>query len=197
LKVAFDEHVPLAMVRAFKSFAEERKLKRLTGGLIIETSKDYAPNKNDADYVEGSDAPWIKRFARAGGSVIVSGDTDMMSQPHERLALLEEGMIVIFFGSQWANWRFFRKCALLLHWWPVITTKVKRAKKGTFWRVPTSWPEEGEGKLQSVSTKDRRLVKIERERAAQPQIAAKRKARREASTQPSLFDGLISDDKKI
>jgi PIN like domain len=157
----------------------ERKLRHLSSGLTIQSSKDYAPNRGDPDYVKGSDVPWIRRFARAGGQIIISGDTDMMWEPHERLALIEERMVVIFFGSQWSHWKFFRKCALLLHWWPVIAAKVNRPrKKGAFWRVPTAWPEEDKGKLQRIPTEDRRLLRIERQRSAQPKIAAERKSRR-------------------
>ena len=64
--------------------------------------------------------PWIEKFAAAGGKVIISGNTKMRQVPHERLALVEAGMIVVFFENRWNGWNFFRKCALLLHWWPVV-----------------------------------------------------------------------------
>lgn len=176
MKIAFDEHVPLALVRAFQSFANERQLRKLTGGLTIEKAKDYAPKPSDADYLKGNDVPWIKRYSNAGGQIIISGDTDMMREPHERLALIEEGMIVVFFTGRWGNWKFFRQCALLLCWWPKIVKAVKTAEKGTFWRIPPHFSEDGE--IEQISMVDKKLLKIARQRAAQPAIAEKRKAAR-------------------
>ena len=63
MKVAFDEHVPTALVRALQSFAEERQFKRLSGGYEICKAVDYAPAKVDEDYIKKSDVPWIKRYA--------------------------------------------------------------------------------------------------------------------------------------
>jgi hypothetical protein len=85
--------------------------------------------------------------------------------PHERLALVELGFIVIFFENQWSGWKFFRKCALLLHWWPVIAAKIrsKRTKPGSFWHIPSNWPEKG--KLKAVSNQDPKLLQIEAQRA--------------------------------
>ncbi|MCP3397147.1 hypothetical protein [Bradyrhizobium sp. CCGB20] len=132
MKIAFDENVPIAMVRVFQTFANERQLQKLISGKFeVESAKDYSPTKDDPDYVPHSDVPWVKRFAAAGGKAIISDNTDMKRQPHERLALIECGMIVIFFESQWSGWKFFRKCALLLHWWPEIAMKLKRAKPGS------------------------------------------------------------------
>lgn len=164
------------MAQAFEGFAKDRQFQKSLGGIIIVKARDYAPKSGDDDFVSGSDVPWIRRFSKAGGRFIISGDTNMTWEPHERLALIEEGMTVFFFGSQWSEWKFFRKCALLMVWWPVIAQKTKRGHKGKFWRVPTTWAEGG--KLQPISTKDRRLVRIERQRSAQKAVSRARKARR-------------------
>ncbi len=182
MKVAFDEHVPSALVHAFQAFANERKFRQLTGGLIVEKAKDHAPKPGDEDYLKGNDGPWIRRFAQAGGKIIITGDTEMISVPHERLALLQEKMIVIFFASKWSNWKFHKKCALLMFWWPEIVQTVKKADEATFWRVPSSFAENA--KIDRVSTQDQKLEKIVRQRAAQPETAARRKAvRNEAGKQ--------------
>lgn len=177
MRVAFDEHVPSALVRVLQSFSEERKFKRLSGGYLIEQARDYAPSIDDEDYLKGSDVPWVKRYAAAGGQIIISGDTNMMSEPHERLALLEEKMIVCFFGSQWSEWKFYKKCALVINWWPAIVRTMGTADRGTFWRVPSNWQEDGE--LEPLPTEDKRLIRILRQRERQARVAAARKARRE------------------
>lgn len=183
MKIAFDENVPLGMVRVFQTFAHERQLRKLTGNFEIKSAKDYTPRPGDADYVPGSDVPWLKRFADDDGKVVVSGNTQMRSVSHERLALIDCGFIVIFFESQWSNWKFFRKCALLLHWWPEIAKKIKKAKRGSFWHVPCNWAEDG--KLRKVSNKDPHLERIER----------RKRAKRKRPKKPSapLGDGPLFD----
>lgn len=148
------------MVRVFQTFASERQLQRLSGRFEIRSARDYTPQPGDADYVARSDVPWLKRFAADGGKVVISGNTEMKKVPHERKALVDCGFVVIFFESQWSNWKFFRKCALLLHWWPQIAATVKRSRPG-FWHIPCNWPEKG--KLRKVSSEDPRLLKFERQ----------------------------------
>jgi hypothetical protein len=187
LKIAFDENVPVAMVRVFQTFAKERQLRKLMGNFSIESAADYTPKLSDVDYARKNDVPWIKRFAGVGGKVIISGNTEMKNIPHERLALLQEGMVVIFFESRWNDWNFFRKCALLLHWWPVIAKKIKTAKRGTFWHIPLNWVENG--KLRKVSTEDAKKLKIERQlKAKNKQRSRRRKKRVIAPVTPAQGD---------
>jgi hypothetical protein len=87
----------------------------------------------------------------------------MMSVPHERLALLDEGLIVLFFENRWNNWKFFTKCALLLLWFPAIAKTVKIAAPKTFWRIPSIWDEKA--KLRPQSTGDPKLEKRERKQS--------------------------------
>jgi hypothetical protein len=180
LKIAFDENVPAAMVRVFQTFASEHQLKKLSGNFEVKSALDYTPQRSDPDYAPNNDVPWLKRFAADGGKVVISGDTKMKSVPHERLALIECGFVVIFFESQWSNWKFFRKCALLLHWWPQVATKVRRAKPGSFWHIPCSWSEKG--RLRKVSNEDPQKLKIEQ----QQKKPRKRKPKIEVSTSASL-----------
>lgn len=176
------------MVRIFRILAAERQLRWLSGGLEVESAADYTPKKTDPDYVKNNDVPWIKRFAAADGKVIISGNTDMKKQPHERLALVEQGMVTIFFEPQWSSWPFFRKCALLLHWWPAIIKTAKTAKPGTFWHVPCDW--KADGSLRAVSSGDAKLTKIERQKAQQATVRARRKLARKNPDQPGLpLDG--------
>jgi len=103
LKIAFDENVPLGMVRVFQTFANERQLQKFIGGFVIQSAADFTPKPDDADYARRNDVPWIKRFSAAGGKVIISGNTEMKNVPHERLALIQEGMIVVFFEGRWSQ----------------------------------------------------------------------------------------------
>jgi|SRR3954451_4146876 len=166
------------MVKVFQTFATDKQLLKLSADLIIEKAQKYYPAAHDPDYLRRNDAPWIKRFAEAGGKVVISGNTDMKARPHERKALVETGMVVIFFESSWNQWDFFRKCSLLLHWWPMIVRQLKTAKPSSFWHVPAVWPKTNSAKLRSVPNTDLKLEKMERQMAAQPKIRAERAAKR-------------------
>ena len=188
MKIAFDENVPIAMVRVFQTFASERQLRKKTGLFEITSAVAFTPKPGDSDYVKKNDVPWIKRFAAAGGKVIISGNTEMRNVPHERLALVQAGMLVFFFDSKWNQWDFFRKCSLLIHHWPAIATRIKRGKAPAFWHVPLSWNEKA--KLRRVSTDDPKKLKIERKtkpkRTPRKHLAA---AKIEPpAREPSLFD---------
>jgi hypothetical protein len=152
----------MAMVRVFEIFASEKTLKKLTGSFDIESAKKYTPKPTDGDYVKKNDVPWIKRFSNAGGRIIISGNTEMMNVPHERLALIENKMVTVFFESKWNNWGFFDKCGHLMHWWPVIAKKIKRAPDGSFWRVPCNWSAASGGKLRKISNRDPRELRLEK-----------------------------------
>jgi hypothetical protein len=189
VKVAFDEHVPIAMVKVMLDLAKEKAFFRRSKGIVLEKSRDYAPKKFDMDYKQGSDVSWIDRFASAGGRAIISGDVKMRRErKHEMLALYQHGFVVISFEPQWGQWNFFHKTAIMIHWWEHIVDKIKNAEKSTFWVVPTQYPLSG-GELRNVSIGLAQLLKDN------PKAGNKRCARRKQAgkiapedAQRSMFD---------
>ena len=161
------------MAGVFLSLAEDRQLKKLLPGLVIKSARGYAPKRGDRDYKprgERSDVPWIRKFVQDGGQVIISGDRNMKREPHERLALVELGLITIFFDPQWSDWKFFRQCALLMFWWPVVAATIRKAKPGSFWHIPCVWTPDG--KLRQVSNEDLKLTRIKKQIADGPRKRA-------------------------
>lgn len=140
MKVAFDEHVPAVIAKVFIALSKERTIRKSVEGLEFKRAKDYAPKTSDADFIRKSDVPWIDRFAADGGMAIISGDVMMRERTHEQLALRSHGFVVIFFERKWANWGFYKKSSLMLHWWEMICEKIKVGSPGTFWVVPNNWP---------------------------------------------------------
>lgn len=186
------------MVKVFQTFANERQLKRKIGAFEITSAMQYTPKPGDDDYVKKNDVPWIKRFAAAGGRVIISGDAEMRYVPHERLALIQAGMLVFFFDGKWSQWDFFRKCSLLIHHWPGIANRIKRGKAPAFWHVPLSWHEKA--KLRKVSTDDPKKLKLERkaksQHPARSSSLATKKGEPTAAREPTFFDLIAAPAKK-
>lgn len=168
------------MVRLFQGFQQERSLRDLASGVTIGRAQDYYPSQSDPDFIQRSDAPWIRRFAAEGGRAVISADAAMRRKPHERLALVETKLVVIFFSSAWSSWKFCRKCSLIIHWWPTILATAKKGKPG-FYGVPSTWPEEGKADLQVLPSDDLRLVKIERQLAQRTTVQRKRRRVRDGA----------------
>ena len=108
----------------------------------------------------------------------------MQKLPHERMALIECGFVTIFFEPQWNNWKFHRKCALLLHWWPLVIKTIKTAPPSSFWAIPCDWPSDGN--LRSLPTSDKKLLKIQRQIAARDTVRKRRSVAKVDSAQSDL-----------
>ena len=129
MKIAFDEHFPKDVAKALKALSGEDKLLQVT----IYSARSYAVPK------AASDVPWLEKFARAGGKVVVSGDAKMRGKLHEQRALMDAGFIVFFLARQWNQMRSHEKCAMLIRWWPFIIKKMHGAQPGQFFEIPQSW----------------------------------------------------------
>jgi PIN domain-containing protein len=129
LKIAFDEHVPQALAKAFKALQGEEGMLHVN----IVSARDYAVPKAK------SDVPWLQRFAKAKGQVIISGDAKMRGRLHERKALVDAGFIVFFLARRWNQADSYTKSAMLMRWWPIILRKAESAHAGQCFELPFSW----------------------------------------------------------
>jgi hypothetical protein len=128
------------MVRVFASLGQEKRFR----GFEFVSAKDYAPKHDDHDYLKKSDVPWLERFAQDGGKVVISGNVRMMEVPLEMQALRQLGFLVFFFERKWNGWDFYQKSALVLFYWDRIARKIRRGKRGKFWRVPNHFKTDDE-----------------------------------------------------
>lgn len=160
MKVAFDEHVPIGMVKVFQNLSEDRRFR--LHKLIFVKARDYAPAKLDNDYVARSDVPWLQRFAGDGGRAIISGNVEMLENPFELAALQSLGLVTIMFEGKWSQWDAYRKSSLLLFHFEKIVAKIKLAKRDKLWLVPSKFSHEA--KLRNVSSGRKKLVR-------RPQVA--------------------------
>lgn len=133
MKIAFDENIPPVMVKVFQTLAAEGNILKAE----IVSARDYVVTTGLGD------VPWLQRFAKDGGKVVISGDKKMRSNPHERLALAEAGFITFMFAPKWGEANSFTKCAMLLHWWPKIQQYIEKSKRGQCWEIPFSWAATG------------------------------------------------------
>jgi hypothetical protein len=198
LKIAFDENTPAAMVRLFRGFQQEKALRRAlgpdAGDAEIVTAQDYYPAVGDDDYrqVHGKvpDDPWIRRFAKDGGKAIISGDRKMLLRPHEKLALIESKLVVVFLPHPWSGWPLCAKVSLLVHWWETIARSAATLDPGLY-SVPKAWPL-SEMELGKLPEGDLKLEKIEAQKARQAETKARRARDRRLSGPEDLFEKRLS-----
>ena len=184
------------MVRTFQTIAADKGFKRLFRSIEIVSAKDYSPTPGDLDYVSGrgSDAPWMRRYRKDGGKVIISGNTKMPRVPQELLAIQECDMVVFFFPNEWNGWRFLRKSALILAWMERIIAQAKATKHGAMFRIPNNWTSDATF-LVIRSPTPLKLAEVGhtmRSRADKAKLTKKRqKAKNDDS--PGLFDDIYRE----
>ncbi len=129
MKIAFDEHIPSVIVKIFQGLANDGDILEAE----IVSAKEYVAAEKEGD------VPWLKKFASAGGKVIISGDVRMRSRQHERLALQQGGFTAFYFTGAWSQKNNFVKSAMLLFWWPKIQQYIEKIEKPKIWEVPCQW----------------------------------------------------------
>lgn len=129
MKIAFDEHVPIQLAKAFKELDGENQILRVD---IVSAIEFSVPNAQ-------SDVPWLQKFSASGGRAVISGDAKMRGKLHEQLALTKAGFIVFFWERKWNQQNGYNKSAMMMRWWPYILEKLKTARKGQFFEIPYSW----------------------------------------------------------
>ena len=174
MKIAFDEHVPVGMLRVFQGLSQDRRFR--VHKLTFVTARDYAPTKQDRDYVARSDVPWLERFAKDGGRAIISGNVEMLDNPFEKQALHALGLVTIMFEGKWSQWDAYRKSSLVLFHFEKIVAKIKLAKRDRFWVVPARFTEET--KLRNVSPGRKKLARRQSKGASAPAKSRDDAARR-------------------
>ena len=101
--------------------------------ITVVSAKKYRP------IAERGDENWVRRFARAHGNVVVTGDGRIRKNLHEQAAFFQAGMITFFFDTAWNNLPLYDKAAMLMTWWPAIIEKAKASKPGDSWEMPSHW----------------------------------------------------------
>lgn len=138
MKIAFDEHVPPLLVRVFESLVKE-------GDVIpaeFVSARDYGVPKAK------SDVPWLVRFAKEGGRVVISGDKKMRGNLHEQAAIVGSGLVVFFFHPKWNNLDPWTRAASLIKWWPKVQEAINSARPGDMFEIPADF---GDGDLRNVT----------------------------------------------
>jgi len=129
LKIALDENIPVAIVKFLEGLAKTDDSEKIR----LVSARKYRPIS------EVGDEHWVRRFARVGGKVVISGDRRIRANLHEQAAFFQAGMITFFFEPRWNTLPLNTRAAMLMQWWPSILERAKKLKPGDFWEIPFMW----------------------------------------------------------
>ena len=89
------------------------------------------------DLVKGNtpDDQWAQNYAKFGGHVVISGDTNIAYRPHLAVAFIDNQFTCFFPCGDWSRLQGAQKAAAIVHWWPMIAEILPNCKTGTLWRM--------------------------------------------------------------
>lgn len=129
MKIALDENIPAAVVKMLSGLAKVDDSQKIT---VVSARKYRAIDEHD-------DENWVRRFAKARGNVVVTGDARIRSNLHEQAAFFQADMITFFFDAAWNGFTLHNKAAMLMTWWPAIIEKARASRLGDSWEMPFNW----------------------------------------------------------
>lgn len=104
MKVGLDENIGVSLARALHAFGPRCDL--------VFLPELYGHGASDVALAE--------RFAADGGDCAVSGDRHILARPHELVAYMDSGLVLIALPPAWNEKRAFYKAGFLIRWWQAI-----------------------------------------------------------------------------
>jgi len=96
-----------------------------------------------------ADDIWVKKFAKAGGEVVLGADGMMLRRPTEVVAICDTAMRLIVLPHQWANAPRHLQVSHVLYWWPHIEAVLAASRPRQCFKVPWGWGET-KGAVQAI-----------------------------------------------
>jgi hypothetical protein len=122
MRFFLDNCISPKYARALRVLAEMQQYE------IVHLQDRFPPDIRDED--------WIRQLGEEGDWVIVSGDPRISRSKPVRNVWRESGITAFFFADGWAQHRFWRQAADMVHWWPTIVLEAGRALRGSGFLIP-------------------------------------------------------------
>ena len=82
---------------------------------------------------------WIPRLAEDGNWVIISGDTRIVRNPTNRLALEESGLTIFIFHKRFPSMNRWEQSWRTIKIWPEILKKARKQPQGHIFTINAGW----------------------------------------------------------
>ena len=70
---------------------------------------------------------------------MISGDTRILRNPHEREAWRESGLTIFVQAKSWTNHKFWDQACSLVRWWPPIVKQANLVVPGSAFEFRWKW----------------------------------------------------------
>jgi hypothetical protein len=123
VKFFFDNNLPLRLAKALNCLVEPDHS-------VIHLRQRFEANTPDV--------VWLKKLGSEEGWVIVSADTSISRNPHEREAWRESGHPIFAYKHALLNLKLWDQTTRLCHVFPEVIERAERAKPNDFFQIPVT-----------------------------------------------------------
>ena len=111
-------------------------------GHVVEYIDDRYPPEEYPDGVE--DVRWINDLSDEGEWIVISRDSRIVSNPHERKALTEGDLIVYVLAAGWRHQTKWPMTWGLFRWWERILRHADKSPRRAVYKVPFRYSEKSD-----------------------------------------------------
>jgi hypothetical protein len=123
VKFFFDNNLPLRLAKALNCLVEPDHS-------VVHLRQRFRPNTQDVE--------WLRALGREDGWVIISADTSILKNAHEREAWRESGHPIFAYRHGLLNLKLWDQATRLCHVFPEVIERSERAKPYDFFQIPVT-----------------------------------------------------------
>jgi hypothetical protein len=128
VKFFFDNNLPLKLARALNCLVEPDHS-------VIHLRQRFKENAQDIE--------WLNELGKEEGWVIISADTSILRNPHEREAWRQSGHPIFAYRHALLNQTLWEQAAKLCHAFPAIIERSRRANPSDIFEISARGKVEG------------------------------------------------------
>jgi hypothetical protein len=125
MKLALDENLPPSLARAIHALLAP------DSGEAISIPERFGAGFADRD--------WIATLREQRGWAVLTADHKLRTRPHERLVLMQSGLIVLVLAHGWSQDPFWPKATGIIRWLPVMLDAWRTTTPPALLEVPHRW----------------------------------------------------------
>lgn len=125
MKLAVDENLPPALAHAIDA------LLAAEGGKAVSIPERFGPGVADLD--------WITTLRDERGWAVLTADRRLPTRPHERLALMQSGLLFFVLAPGWNQEPYWPKAAGVIRWLPSMLDAYRAVLPPALLDIPYRW----------------------------------------------------------
>ena len=125
MKLALDENLPPSLAHAIDALLVPE------GGQAISIPERFGAGIADVE--------WIAALRQEGGWGVLTADRRLRTRPHERLALMQSGLVFFVLAKGWNQEPYWPKAAGVIRWLPSMIEAFRTVRPPALLAIPYQW----------------------------------------------------------